>query len=204
MGPVRYFQVEADLLDLSGIESKKGVKILGLLGMALFERFELILDCKGRLIYLREIPRKNPTAYCNPQLADTSAYETVPIRIQDSKITVYGYLNGRRLKFLIDSGAETNILDSRLPRSVLRAVTVTRRVSLSGVGGGKTDSVYGNLQGLRIGDTDIGSLAVLITNLESMFTAYEDSTLDGMLGFDFLSLRKIGFDFVDRKMYLWK
>jgi hypothetical protein len=31
-----------------------------------------------------------------------------------------------------------------------------------------------------------------------------NNCLDGMLGFDFLSLHKIGFNFVNRKMYIWK
>jgi predicted aspartyl protease len=203
-GPVRYSRVEAELVDLSPIEDKKGVKILGLLGLELFQRFEMIIDYSTQLIYLHQIPRRNPIPYHNPQLAYTTAYHTIPVRIEDGKLIVPGYIHGRKLKFIVDSGAETSVLDSRLPDIVLKAVTITRRVTLTGVGPGKTDSFYGSVEGLRIGNWDVDSLPVLITNLQSMRDAYEDSGLNGMLGFDFPSLHKIGFNFVDRKMYIWK
>jgi hypothetical protein len=56
---------------------------------------------------------------------------------------------------------------------------------------------------MQIGNLEIGSLPVVITNLEKTCISY-DGCIDGMLGFDFLSLHKIGFNFVKRKMYIWK
>jgi hypothetical protein len=49
----------------------------------------------------------------------------------------------------------------------------------------------------------IGNLPIVITNLEKT-CFWLDGCADGVLGFDFLSLHKIGFNFVTRKMYLWK
>jgi len=43
----------------------------------------------------------------------------------------------------------------------------------------------------------------IITNLEKTCLA-DASCIDGILGFDFLSLHKIGFNFVKNKMYIWK
>ena len=202
-GPVHYSHLEADLIDLGHIESNRGVKILGLLGMRLFARFEMIFDYGTHLIYLHQTGSKEPAGYHDPQLADTAAYQTIPIRIEDGQIIVHVYLRGKRLKFIIDSGAETNILDSRLPKKVFLSVVITRRVVLNGAGPGKIDALYGNIKGLRIGSIDIGSLPVLITDLENMCDAY-NNCLNGMLGFDFLSRHKIGFDFSHRKMYIWK
>ena len=116
---------------------------------------------------------------------------------------MYLYLKGRKLKFIIDSGAETNILDSRLPAKVFEEVDITRRVKLNGSGSSKIEALAGNIRNLRIGDRDLGTLPILVTNLASMCDAY-NNCLNGMLGFDFLSLHKIGFNFVNRKMYIWK
>ncbi|MGO8056209.1 hypothetical protein, partial [Rhizobium leguminosarum] len=68
----------------------------------------------------------------------------------------------------------------------------------------KVEALYGDMNDFKIGDLSISSLPFLVTNLEDMCTAYNISCLDGMLGFDFLSLHKIGFNFVTRKMYIWK
>jgi len=65
------------------------------------------------------------------------------------------------------------------------------------------EALYGNLNNLVIGNQNTGSLPVIITNLEK--TCMPDSyCIDGILGFDFLSLHKIGFNFVNNKMYIWK
>lgn len=203
LGPVSYFHLDADLINLGHIENNKGVKIFGLLGMRLFERFEMIIDYSTSAIYLHLIGKKESAVYRSPQLLDTATYTTIPIDIMDGKIIVYVYLKGKKLKFIVDSGAETNVLDSRLPNKIFEQVEITRRVRLNGSGDKKVEALYGDIKGLRIGERDIGSLPVLITNLESMCDAY-NNCLDGMLGFDFLSLHKIGFNFVNRKMYIWK
>jgi hypothetical protein len=203
LGPVKYLRLEADLINLGHIENSKGVKIFGLLGMKLFEHFEMVIDYGASVIYLHLITKKDPPAYRSPQLQDTTSYTTIPIELEDGKTIVYLYLKGKKLKFIIDSGAETNVLDSRLPNKIFEQVQITRRVTLSGTGSNRVDALYGDLKGLTIGDRDVGSLHVLITNLESMCDSY-NSCLDGMLGFDFLSLHKIGFNFVKRRMYIWK
>jgi len=203
LGPISYFHLDADLINLGHIENNKGVKIFGLLGMRLFEHFEMIIDYSAGVIELHLIGRKEAALYHSAQLADAAAYNTIPIDIEEGKIIVYLYLKGKKLKFIIDSGAETNVLDSRLPNQVFEQVVITRRVTLNGSGDHKVEALYGNLKGLQIGGHEIGSLPVLITNLESMCDAY-NNCLNGMLGFDFLSLHKIGFNFVNRKMYIWK
>jgi len=203
LGPVHYYHLDADLINLGHIENNKGVKIFGLLGMRLFERFEMIIDYGASLIYLHLIDKKEATVYRSPQLQDATAYSTIPIDIEEGKIIVYMYLKGRKLKFIVDSGAETNVLDSRLPAKVFEQVEIIRRVKLNGSGSEKIEALYGDIKGLTIGDRELGSLPILITNLSSMCDAY-NNCLNGMLGFDFLSLHKIGFNFVNRKMYIWK
>ena len=204
VGPVSYSHVDADLINLGHIENSKGVRIYGLLGMELFMHFEMIIDYGASLIYLHLIGKKESVAYMSPQLRDTSTYSTIPFDITDKRIIVIINLKGKKLKFIIDSGAETNVLDSRLPAKVFQQVEITRRVLLDGSGSQKVEALYGDIKGLRIGDRDIATLPILITNLQSMCDAYNTSCLDGMLGFDFLSLHKIGFNFVNHKMYIWK
>jgi hypothetical protein len=203
LGPISYRRVDADLINLGHIENNKGVKIFGLMGLQMFERFELIIDYNSNRIYLHLITRKEAATYRNPQLLDSATYDIIPIDIQEDKMIVYLFLKGRKLKFIIDTAAETNVLDSRLPTKVFEQVEITRRVTLDGSGNQKVEALDGNLKGLRLGNRDLEALPVLITNLQSMCDAY-NNCFDGMLGFDFLSLHKIGFNFVTRKMYIWK
>ena len=202
-GPIKYYNAEADRVNLGHIENSKGIKILGLLGMQLFKRFEMIIDYEKSLIHLHLITKKESSTYKHEMLSDTSAYHIFPIRIMDNKLLTYGEMAGKKLIFIIDTGAESNILDSRLPDKIFEQVAITRRVILSGAGNKKIEALYGDMNNVRIGKVTMNNLPVLVTNLEKMCFAY-DQCIDGMLGFDFLSLHKIGFNFVNLKMYIWK
>jgi hypothetical protein len=74
---------------------------------------------------------------------------------------------------------------------------------LTGSGNKQVEALSGEFENLVIGNESILSLPVVIANLEKTCVSYT-GCIDGMLGFDFLSLHKIGFNFVTRKMYLWK
>jgi hypothetical protein len=203
LGPIRYSRVEADRINLGHIETSKGVKILGLLGTQLFNRFEMIIDYEKSVIHLHLIDKKEIKTYKHALLSDPNTYTTVPFDLKENKIIATGEMAGKKLKFLIDTGAESNVLDSRLPNKIFEKVEITGRVILGGSGNSRIEAFNGDAKDIKIGTQMISTLPVLITNLEKMCFSY-DYCLDGMLGFDFLSLHKIGFNFVTRKMYIWK
>jgi hypothetical protein len=90
-----------------------------------------------------------------------------------------------------------------LPNKIFEDVVVTGRVMLSGTGLKKIEALSGDMKQLKIGNKLISNLPVVITNLEKTCISY-NGCMDGMLGLDILSIHKIGFNFLTRKMYLWK
>src|SRR6185312_3059853 len=107
LGPIKYYKVDADLVNLGHIENSKGIKILGLMGMQLFKQFEMIIDYEKNLIYLHLISKKERNSYYKSNmLKDTSAYTAVPIEISEDKVLTYIYIAGKKLRFIIDTGAE--------------------------------------------------------------------------------------------------
>jgi hypothetical protein len=203
LGPIVYNRMVANLVNLGHIENSKGVKVLGLLGMKLFRQFEMIIDYDKNLIYLHRISKKEGKTYMHEMLKDTAAYKTYAVDIYNDKVLARTELAGRKLRLMIDFAAETNVLDSRLPDNIFENIAITRRVILNGIGGQKVEALYGDLSNMKLGDDAIRTLPVLVTNLSNTCLSYE-FCIDGILGFDFLSLHKIGFNFVNRKMYIWK
>lgn len=199
----RYHRVAADLANLGTIENTKGVRILGLLGMELLHSFEMIIDFENSVIHLQLLRRKEKNYRPHALLSDRAAYDVIPFDITDNRIMLQTVMAGKKLKLILDSGAETNLLDSRLPGKILDSVSLTGRSLLSGAGNTKIEVLTGNLRSLQIGDRLFGNLPVLVTNLEKTCFSY-GGCVDGILGFDFISLTKIGFNFVNRKMYVWK
>jgi hypothetical protein len=195
--------VPADLVNLGHIENARGVKIFGLIGLSLLRKFEIIIDYENNQLYMYRIGKKRNAESANFLLQDTASYSIIPIEILNNKIVTRTMLAGKKLRLIIDTGAESNVLDSRLPDKIFENVEILRRVKLSGAGDKKVEALYGNLNNFSIGNQLTGSLPVIITNLEKTCLA-DVSCIDGILGFDFLSLHKIGFNFVNNKMYIWK
>lgn len=202
-GPVRYYTIDADRINLGHLENTRGIKIHGLLGMQLFKQFEMIIDYEKNLIYLHLVTRKDPRDYKHALLKDTSTYIESSIDFIENKLITYAYSGGKKLSFIVDTGAETNLIDSRLPSKVLDGIVINKRVFLNGTGSTRVEALSGSMNTIKIGNYDVANLPIIVTNLEKLCFAY-DRCLDGMLGFDFLSQQKIGFNFVKRKMYIWK
>jgi predicted aspartyl protease len=202
-GSIKYQKANAERANLGHLENSKGVKILGLLGMQLFKQFEMIIDYEKNLIYLHLVNKKDARSYTNQQLLDTAAYNTFAISISDNKLFTKGQIGNKKLTFVIDTGAESNVIDSRLPDNLFNNFSISRRVKLSGTGNTKIEAIYGDMQTVKIGSLEVNNLPLLVTNLEKMCFSY-DKCVDGILGFDFLSLHKIGFNFATNKMYIWK
>ena len=202
-GKKEEYNVLADLVNLGHIENAKGVKILGLIGMHFIDDCEMIIDHEKSLIYFHIIQKNESSTYKSKLLTDTSKYNTIPFDITDNRIIVKTQLGEKKLRLIIDCAAETNVLDSRLPNSIFDKLSVTGRVLLTGVGNKKIEALKGDLKGFKIGGKSINSLPFIVTNLEKTCFSYSGCR-DGVLGFDFLSLQKIGFNFVTHQMYLWK
>jgi predicted aspartyl protease len=203
MGPIKYKKVNADRINLGHLENSKGVKILGLLGMQLFKQFEMIIDYEKSVIYLHLIAKKEAKTYKSDQFFDTSKYNVFDISISDNKLFTKGQIANKKLTFVIDTGAESNVIDSRLPNTLFENFNIAKRVNLTGAGNKKIEAIYGDMQTVNVGSLSLYNVPLLVTNLEKMCYAY-DKCVDGILGFDFLSLNKIGFNFVTNKMYIWK
>jgi len=202
-GSLNYYREQADLLDLGHIENSKGVKILGLIGLSQIQQCEIIIDYSTSLIYIHRIGRKEAKTYKSEQLKDETSYSTIPISIEDQKVIAKTEMEGKKLQFILDSGAETNIIDSRLSEKIFEHVDITGRLNIRGTGNSMVEALQGNLKGMKLGAENIASMPVLITNLEKTCFSL-NSCISGVLGLEFLPLQKIGFNFVTRKMYLWK
>lgn len=190
-------KISATVADLSHIENQKGVKVLGLFGFKMIRDFEIVIDINRQVLQLCKIDdhgnRLNGTLPAFP--ADhwqnfTSSRNVVFIR---------GEIAGKELKFCLDTGAEINALSSSCSRSILKTVSITGRSNLSGAGAGQPKVLSGTMTEFSFGGRELTPMFSLITSLDALAQAYETS-LDGMLGYDFLKKGAICINFVKKQM----
>lgn len=201
LGRITETEVIAEVIDLGHIERSRGVPVLGLIGVGFFKGYEIIIDYPQNVLYILELDRKGIR---KSQQAPQFKGEPSKINMQliNNTILIGGEIGGKRLRFSVDTGAETNVLHNRLPETVLQEVQITRRAVLSGTGSKKVEVLGGQIQRLRIGGSDYKDVRTIVTNLSSMSRAY-DLNIDGMLGHDFLSLGVVSINFVRKEFMFW-
>jgi predicted aspartyl protease len=176
---------------------------MGLLGAGLFRRFEMIIDYEKEVIHLYRFGKKEKRASYHPILQDKTKFVVHPIASLYGKMVTEVLVGKNRLSFILDTGAETNVLDSRLPKQVLANVTMERRISVVGAGSERKEAWYGSLKHLSVGGTRVNHLDVMVTSLQHLSDAYGRS-IDGILGYSFLSGKIAAINFANNELYVWK
>jgi hypothetical protein len=180
---INYGPMEADLANLGAIENVRGIKILGLLGFELFKEFEMEIDVRNGVLRLYKMDEAGKTLTMPPAAV---CEITQTIRIYDNTIFTDCIIADKKLRFGFDTGAETNALSSRVNKKILETISITGRRTLNGVGDQSVEILFGRMNNFQIGESNILGMQTLITNMDDMSAAY-GTTVDGMLGYDFLS-----------------
>lgn len=202
LGTFHYYKLTVDLVNLGPVENLRDIKILGLLGVSLFKQCEVMIDYSKNLIHLHYIKNSERKTYKSPLLQHASGFEEHKFDLMENRILLKTNLGKKKLRFVVDYGAESNVLDSRLPASVIDSVRIKSRIVLAGTDAKKVEALKGELPNLTFGNNTL-DLPVVVTNLANSCFA-SDLCVNGVLGFEFLSRYRLIFNFVTRKLYVLK
>jgi hypothetical protein len=185
-----------ELTELSHIENNKGIKIIGLLGTALFEDLLIKLDIRKSMMYLTKSTKEpHKTLIPNNALQVNFSYLNNSIFIP-MKIGKYN------LNICFDTGAEVMVLDNYLPKGVMKNVQLSKRLNLSGTGGQKLEVWSGSLSNLSIAKQNWPETKVIIAGLQELGQAY-GQTLDGIIGFSLLEKGIVEINIRKKQMTLY-
>ena len=199
---LHYSRLTADVTDLSSIENGRGIKILGLIGTRLFNKFAVTVDLNSNVLYIQKVDSKGNIPAAEQLFKDP--YMQSPIKITDDIIFIKGSVNDKSMWFVFDTGAETNLLDYSRSRRLIKSMQIISRSKLTGVGGTSFEVLYARFDKLIIGDQQFTRNRVLITSLDKMGKAY-DHNIDGILGYDFFTRGVFSINFVKKEfeMYIY-
>lgn len=192
--------VQANVVDLSHIERKKHIRLIGILGYNVFKDFEVFLDFQLQQIVLTRLDRKGF------RIDSTAIWETpvdsVDFRLARHFIVLKGRVGASQLKFGLDSGAELNLIDRRVKRKVLDNFEIVKRVRMLGAGQNTIEVLAGTLKDVQVGQQQTERMRTLLTNLSEMNVNF-GTRLDGILGYEFLSTRRTLINYKRKKLYFF-
>lgn len=195
---LRFERIKARLTELSHIENRSSVKILGLLGVEIFKNFSMTIDLQKNILVLKKLDKKG-NEINHDQRPTTPKLMKIPIRLVNNTIMLSGMVAGKKLNLCLDSGAETNVINSNVSEKILKKFTLARRSVLLGTGGSKVEVLVGRLDDFSIGGMNLNNLPTVISNL-SDFGEATDQQIDGMVGFEFLNKGIICINFKKKEL----
>ncbi len=194
-----YFEnMIVELTDLNHIENTKGIKILGLLGTALFESLEFTIDLRENNIQFCRIPK----SINKNDKSKTDGSIHLPISYINNAIFFDTKLKNRTLSFCFDTGAEMTVLDNYLPKSIMSTVQITKRINLNGVNAQRLEVFAGTIEEFNILEVKWLNLPVIITGLQELADTYQ-RPLDGIIGYDLLERGVLKVNISKREMCLY-
>jgi len=196
---LRFTGLSADVTSLGHIENRRGVKILGLLGLSLLKNMEIVIDLNRSELRLFRLDKKGNRV---GKLNQTKFDLTERVEEHNNILLVKVKIGGKVLDFCLDSGAESNVLSSFSSKTVLSTITILRRSDMVGVGSGQSDVLYGMMNDFNLGGRRFPSMKTIITGLDKMSKSY-GMVIDGMLGYDFFSQGEVCINMIRNEMGIY-
>jgi predicted aspartyl protease len=107
----------------------------------------------------------------------------LPLRYSNQHMVIETEIGGKKLPFLLDTGAEMTILDSRLPGKCMEVFVPRGRSKLVGSDGKKKEVITGALKAIKMGGVELKFIPAMVADLGQAF----DLPISGIIGYDLLS-----------------
>jgi predicted aspartyl protease len=192
-----YRDLTADVTDLGHIENRRGVKVLGLFSLSMLKGMEMVIDINHNELRLYRLDKAGNRV--SAQKNEFRADVTEKVELYHNILFIKVKIGGKLLDFCLDTGAESNVVNSYAPKKVLSTVTILRRSDLVGAGTGEAEVMFGKLNDFVLGERSIPGMETIIASLDALSATY-GYPVDGMLGYDFFIKGEICINLVKNEL----
>lgn len=190
--------LRAHIVDLSHIETKKNIRLHGILGYQVFKEFEILIDYPSKIITLSRLGKSGDPV--ENRGTWEQKVDSLHFFLDHHMIVFNGEISGKKLRFMLDTGAEVNLLDRLVGRRVLKNFKILRRMNLTGVGKNEVEVLAGLLTGFRCSLQEPKEMHTLLTSLDGINVAFR-SSIQGVLGYEFLFDKRILINYKKEKLF---
>ncbi|MCF4100594.1 hypothetical protein L1I30_02835 [Gillisia sp. M10.2A] len=189
----------SDVIDLSHIEKRKKMNLLGIIGYNILKEYEVFIDLHLNQITLSKVDK-------NGVKLDKEVYlekitDSIAFRLNRHTIILDTYIDGNKMKFGLDSGAEFNQINKNGNNKILKFFLPNKKLILVGSGGEKAEVLAGKLYGIKLTDNIyFGPMNTILTNLSRMQEAF-GTHLDGILGYQFFAQKRTIINYQKKMLY---
>ena len=196
-GPIEKTNLKALAINMPHWEQALGFPVAGLIGLELLEQYEVFIDFDAEQITFYPIRRsKIEEQY---ELIGTSRMvlsEHVPVVLMK--------INGKKMRFGIDTGTEVNLLSPTVYNEMQSSFsTPLNTLFLRGLNGERRLITSRSLDQIALDDTEFTDIEFYVLDHQTN-QKLEALNLDGILGTDFFCHYKFSLNYPKGKIYFWK
>lgn len=190
----------AAIADLKLLEKQLGLKLMGYIGYEALKEYELIFDFQNKEIGLFALDQRGR----RKSSSTLHARATKVFDIKPNGFMPYLHINlgACKLKLGLDSGAALNLFKPEVSKKLKNRFTAEEIRSVLGFDGREIKMSSQWLKGFELNGLNWPAMRCLIVDLKHINDNLR-ADLDGILGFDFLSRYKIGFNYKKNELYVW-
>ncbi len=184
-------------VDLAHLETATGSELSGLIGYETVKDFELLIDYPSRQLTLFRPDATNFHKDVRPQAV-------IPFTLEAHIPVLDVEIGGQPFRLGIDTGAAVNLLDPT-SFSQLEATTdydAKGEDVLHGADKNVNTVQLFNVKTARVAGSDFGAMLTTVSDISHLNQGY-GLEVDGLLGYPFLSQRRMSINFKDQNIYLW-
>ena len=106
------------------------------------------------------------------------------------------------MNWILDTGAETNVVDAWSKKKVIRDFVVNRRINLVGSTGEKQEILLGVMPETSVGNISFPMQQTIVTSMQELSETCS-LYIDGILGYSFLSQGIFTINFVKKEFSMY-
>ncbi|MBX2871214.1 MAG: retropepsin-like domain-containing protein [Saprospiraceae bacterium] len=199
MAALQWKGVYAEIIPLQHLERLKGQRIHGLIGGHLFRNYALWLNYSGQEMWLEKAPRNWATEFFSTDRP--ALIEAQQFKYKGGSPCISLNVGGSPYTFSLDTGAETNILDTRFKMTLSPYYNIDSQTVLYSFRKEASQASYTRLYSLQLGALGCQPMRTSFLNLSNWNRVTAGPTVDGILGYEFLHQFKVCIHFKKRMIY---
>lgn len=166
-------------------------KVLGLIGSSFFKPYQLTLNFATRELNLSKTPGAAPI------VKNIHPIIQLPFTLVGGFPVVEVDIIGKKLRFVMDTGATDNLIDTGMETELSSAWKQTQQVNMTEGSGNGGNVKRGVLDRMTIGGLNMDKIQM---GLYTMPAFDKEKEISGILGFQFLKYFYVDINYVDKTM----
>lgn len=184
--------MNAYAIDLKHIEQMTQEKLLGVIGSDGLWSTEIVFDFDKKEMELR------PGGY---KYADHGEKIQMPFHMVGHLAVVTIQVNGKRLRFGIDTGASVNVIHNRSAKALQSSLqTLPKEILIQDVNNKVRRAKCVSAENIAYQEAQLSATSFCVVDLDSLHDS-SNINLDGLLGIPFLRQNNISIDFEKKIIY---